>query len=355
MYALVALLGLIATCAASCAPTPSTSARRGRWPVRLRASRSPRSLYTHNWALFFGAGDVPSPGSALLFAGARRRAPPRLCATACSASARSRCCTCRGCRRCSSRPRTPARRGRNAPGYEQISLDATRPAARPHRRSSCCWSAAGAGVVALWRGRGARWTPAGRAPALAVLRRRRRHRRCSPGPSSQLSPAWAKRYLAVAVPPFLLLAARRARRARRARHRRARDRGDAVAGTTRAAREEQRARRRRGDRAEPAPGRPRRLHAARAGAGAAPLPAAGAALRDADRAPCPDLGVTDWRDGVDRLKATSPRATSSRCSTRAARAAARAGQPIIFTLALARAVDRARAPALDRLGGVDAQ
>jgi hypothetical protein len=100
--------------------------------------------------------------------------------------------------------------------------------------------------------------------------------------SSQFSPAWAMRYSPIAVPPFLLLVAAGLANARglgiaRPDHRRVLW-GYDVWPTTRATSAPSRTRS-----AEPVARRRRRLHPARAGAGAAPLPAAGPALRDADR------------------------------------------------------------------------
>ena len=56
-----------------------------RWPVLFGLALAV-ALYTHNWALFFGARDVRRVARAAL-PGARRRAPARGCATARSASA----------------------------------------------------------------------------------------------------------------------------------------------------------------------------------------------------------------------------------------------------------------------------
>ena len=228
------------------------------------------------------------------------------------------------------------------PDYEQITMEAT------HRLlGHTAWLvlvvAAGGGVVALVKaGRGRELTPEGRAVlAVGVV---------AVGTvllawtSSQFSPAWAMRYLAIAVPPFLLLAA--AGLAPRAGSacsacvivamlwgydggRRAKSNVRAVAH---------------GDRAEPGARRRRHLHPARAGAGAAPLPAAGPALRDADRLRH-DVGVTDWRDGVERLRASSAGARPQADAGRAAPgSAARAGHADHLQHGpLERAVDQARA------------
>ena len=104
--------------------------------------------------------------------------------------------------------------------------------------------AAGAGVVALLRGRGrARAARSSRCCSIAVLTI------VLAWLGSQLSPAWANRYLAAAVAPFVLLAAAGLRARRPARARRPRARRGAVGDRRRAGGEEQRARRRRVDRA----------------------------------------------------------------------------------------------------------
>ena len=91
------------------------------------------------------------------------------------------------------------------PNYEQLTMEAT------HRLlGHTAWLvlvvAAGGGVVALLRARrGRQLTAQGRAVAAVGI--------VAVGTlllaygASQLSPAWAMRYLAVAVPPFLLLVA----------------------------------------------------------------------------------------------------------------------------------------------------
>ena len=66
-----------------------------------------------------------------------------------------------------------------------------------------------------------------------------------------------------------------------------------------------------------APGRPRRLHPARAGLRARLLPARRRCATRRSPGRCADAGVTDWRDGVERLERDVGRsATSRRCSTR---------------------------------------
>ena len=99
---------------------------------------------------------------------------------------------------------------------------------------------------------------------------------------SQSSPAWANRYLAVAIPPVPAARHRRARLRAPARRVRARAGRDHVGAGHVAGGEEQRPRDRPHDRPEPRPGRPGHLHPARDDPAAALLPARGPALRDAD-------------------------------------------------------------------------
>ena len=53
MYSLVVLLSLLATVAASCAPTPVDERPARRWPVLFGLALAV-ALYTHNWAIFLG-------------------------------------------------------------------------------------------------------------------------------------------------------------------------------------------------------------------------------------------------------------------------------------------------------------
>src|SRR3954447_2794516 len=148
--------------------------------------------------------------------------------------------------------------------------------------------AAGAGVMALLdRRRGRRLEPEARVTAALVAL----------GAltlvfawlSAQASPAWAVRYLAVALPPLVLLCAAglahagplRPGAGGPARPRRPGGGRGAVGDRRRADGQEQRARGGRGDRADPGARRPGHLDAARADPGAPPLPAARAALRHA--------------------------------------------------------------------------
>ena len=123
--------------------------------------------------------------------------------------------------------------------------------------------------------------------------------------SSQLSPAWANRYLAVALSPLLL----RGRRAGSptpagsvssglivaatwAQATRPRTRRATCAPSPRRSRPSLRAR------------RPRPLHAARAGLGPHYYLPKGVKFATLT-GPVEDIGVTDWRDGTKRLGATS--------------------------------------------------
>ncbi len=202
------------------------------------------------------------------------------------------------------------------PGYEQTSRWRRRTGCSATRRGSCSWSRrAAAWSRSIQAGRGRELTAQGRAVARGRDRSRLGTVLLAYG-ASQFSPAWAMRYLAIAVPPFLLLVAAGLASAR----------GLGILGLVIvvdpvglrrvADDQEQRPRRRRRDRAEPSARRRRRLDPARADAGAAPLPAARAALRDAHR-----LREGRRRDRLARRRraprARAPRsATSSRSSTR---------------------------------------
>ena len=188
--------------------------------------------------------------------------------------------------------RADARRAARRPG----------PAARRRSPQVVLLLAAGAGRRgAARRGAGGARRAGARRAVLALIARRSRV--LLAWLSSQVSPAWATRYLAVALPPFLLLAAGGLAHAGRlglvgagAR------RGDVGAATARRRRRATCARSPQAIAPSLQPRRPRRLHPARAGPGAALLPARRAALRDADRGRVSDVGVTDWRDGVERLR-----------------------------------------------------
>ena len=208
--------------------------------------------------------------------------------------------------------------------------------------------AAGAGVWRCCAARGA--ARRGRSPRCCVIAVRRS---CSPGSASQLSPAWANRYLAAGVAPFLLLAAAGFAHAGRLGLVGARARRRAVGDRRRAGGEEQRARRSREAIAPVAAARrPRRRHAARAGLGArtttcptglryatltGPVP-----RRRRDR-----LARRRRAAGGARRAAARPRAAARRAAARAAARARRADD--LRARALERAVDVARPAAL---GGV---
>ena len=212
MYSLVVLLSMLATTLFLRAYTGDERPAR-RWPVAFGLALA-ATLYTHNWALFLGmAMGIAWLGAAL--PGARRTsAGARLRDGVLGFGADRAALPAVGPRRCCSRPPTPARRGRASPSYEDLTMEAT------HRLlGHTAWLvlvvAAGGGVVALVRaGRGLKLTADGRAVlAVGIV---------AVGTvllayeASQLSPAWAMRYLAIAVPPFLLLVRRRARRRARA-------------------------------------------------------------------------------------------------------------------------------------------
>ena len=201
MYSLVALLSLLATSLYLRAYTVDERPAR-RWPVLFGLTLA-AALYTHNWALFLGMSMfVAWLGLLYLAPAADRRwrlrdgaigfglpallylpwVPTLLFQAAHTGAPWSR-----------------------RPDYEQLTMAAT------HRLlGHTAWLvlvvAAGGGVVALLRaGRGRALTPEGRAvAALGIV---------AVGTlllafgASQLSPAWAMRYLAVALPPFLLLVA----------------------------------------------------------------------------------------------------------------------------------------------------
>ena len=257
----------------------TTRRRRGctRWSRCCRWWRPPRScwpprgacwwlaltllLYTHTWGVFLAAAlGVAWLGRAT--SRARRRA----------ASARPSSSSISHGRRASpSRPSTPARPGRSGPSVPAPALAAALavarrprgdgPAARPgHRR----------GVALAWV-------------------------------ASQVEPAWSPRYLAVLFGPALIALAWRRAAPRWAVA------APAVAGRRLAARrsaggQEQRPRRGRERGGERSRRRPRGLHAARAGARPAPLPAGRRRLPDA-AGHAADPSFTDWRDALPRVRA----------------------------------------------------
>jgi mannosyltransferase len=201
MYSLVVLLSLLATSLYLRAYTVDERPAR-RWPVLFGLALA-AALYTHNWAIFLGAAMFLAWLGLLWLAPAAERAarvrdgalgfglaallyipwvPTLLFQAAHTGAPWSR-----------------------RPGYEDLTMVAT------HRLlGHTAWLvlvvAAGGGVVALVRaGRDRRLTPEGRA-VLAVGIVAVGSVLLAYG-ASQLAPAWAMRYLAVAVPPFLLLVA----------------------------------------------------------------------------------------------------------------------------------------------------
>ena len=170
--------------------------------------------------------------------------------------------------------------------------------------------------------------------------------------ASQVSPAWAARYLAVALPPLLLLVAGGLAHAGRLGLVGALLVALIWAGDGAPTAEEQRARDLGGDRPEPEAGRRRRLHPARADPGAQLLPAARACATRRSGARSTTSASPTGATASTACAATSapqrPRAAARRAAARAADRARRADhqQP----RALAGAVDRARARALDASG-----
>ena len=303
-------------------------------------------LYTHNWALFFGA----ATGLAWLWLLWRADAAERrrlLRTGAARLRRRAAALRCRGSRPRSTRPPTPGRRGRNAPSLAAL---ASVPGADPRRgrRGRASLLAAGAGVVRAAGAAAAR--PARAIVALLVIAVLTI---VLAWLASQLSPAWATRYLAAGVPRRSCCSPRPASRtpagsgspasrsspccgrstARRTEKSNVRDVAEAIAPSL----------------------RPGDLVVATQPEQVSVLDYY---LPDGLRyatltGPVPDVGVTDWRDGVERLERrrrardlrAAARLGAARPAARARRAADLLGQP------LARAVDVARAAAL---GGVAA-
>jgi hypothetical protein len=337
------------------------AARPRRWLIGFAVSLA-AMMYTHNWALFFAlACGVTWLGLLWPRRGAERRALVRDGLL--------------GLRR-------------HAAALRAVDPDAALPG-RPHGRAVvqapddrgarrdvrhmlgyiaqvALLLAAGAGVMALLERReGRRLEPRGTRPrslialgALTLL---------IAWLSSQASPAWAVRYLAVGAAAVVLLCAA----------------GLAHAGasgssgcvvvvlwvTTARRREEQRARDRRGDRAEPAPGDLVDLDRSRSSPGAALLPAAGlryatvwgrcedvggqrlARRRRAARGSTPER---DLEPLLDRCRRGSGSCSSRRSST--TRAAGRRRGPRSCARARSSGPTRARGPALrDRGDRADAR
>ena len=304
MYALVALLG--ADRAARRSGAAFTDRRASARPAavgdRLRRRAGGDALHAQLGAVL-RRGAAGSRGCRCCVARAPASAPRPAPRPAWSASAARSCCTCRGCR-----PRSTRRPHRRAVGGVADRAGAARLA----RACSASYAqvalllVGGAGLAMLSRRHAAGSRAAGRAagvPArvgvltivLAWL-------------ASQVSPAWANRYLAVAVPPLLLAAAAGLAHAGRLGIAGA-DRGGRVWAAT--------ARRTRRATCATSPRRSRR----------ASRPATSSSPRSPSRSPCStttcptgvrfatltgpsrDVGVTDWRDGTERLEATSARAT----------------------------------------------
>ncbi len=201
MYSLVVLLSMLACSLYLRAFTVDERPAR-RWPLAFGLALA-ASLYTHNWALFLGmAMFIAWLGLVALAPRDERRWRLRDGALGFGLAALIYL------------PWVPTLLFQAAhtgapwsrrPDYEQLTMEAT------HRLlGHTAWLvlvvAAGGGVAALVRaGRGRQLTAQGRAVlAIGIV---------GVGSvllaygASQLSPAWAMRYLAVAVPPFLLLVA----------------------------------------------------------------------------------------------------------------------------------------------------
>ena len=234
------------------------------------------ALYTHNWPIFFTVSAARRVGAAVV---ARGQAAPRAscCATACSASA---ACSILYLPWVPTTLYQAAHTGApwaDAPAFSSLlGVPGVLLGRMPQIVLLIC---AGAGLVTLLR-RAARASTAASAAALIILAV------LTPTIAwtmSQASPAWANRYLAVALPPFLLLAAGGLAYARRLGIvglvlvviMWAQDAAPVEKSNVRAVAHEHRP--------EPRARRPRDLHAARDDPGPALLPAGWPALRDADR------------------------------------------------------------------------
>jgi 4-amino-4-deoxy-L-arabinose transferase-like glycosyltransferase len=196
MYALVTLLGLVSTTCWLLAFTPDSERVRRR-PAIGFALAFAAMLYTHNWALFFGA----ATGVAWLWLCWRAHGAERMRLLRTGALAYGGALLLYA-------PWIPntlfqaAHTG--APWSKAPSLAAL--ASVPARMLGevgevAVLLAAGAGVVALLRGRDARSRAIAALLTIGVLTI------VLAWIGSQLSPAWANRYLAAGIAPFLLLAA----------------------------------------------------------------------------------------------------------------------------------------------------
>ena len=274
MYALTVLLSLIAS--AAFARMVAFEDDRRPWAIGFAVAFA-AMLYTHNWALFFGA----ACGAAWLFLLFRARGPERRDLLINGAigfggavllylpwipitlyqAAHTGAPWARGADR-----GQPARRAR----ADARPARADRAAAGGRRRPG--------GPVRAPRGPAVAARPRGRLPARDLG-----HDRAA-GVGRLAGIARVGRPLSrVGGRPAAARRRRRARQRGQARDRRPRGRGRAGRGRHGARRQEQRARSRRRDRAQPGARRPRRLHPARAGAGARVLPAGRPAVRDAHR------------------------------------------------------------------------
>jgi mannosyltransferase len=195
MYALTALLSLVAS--AAFARTFAFAENRRPWAIGFAVALA-AMLYTHNWALFFGA----ACGAAWLFLVARAPAPERRDLLVHGAIAF-------GGALLLYLPWIPitlyqvAHTG--APWAESptvVALLATPGRMLGQFAQVALLLAGGAGLVGLFARRGGRLSPRGRAAAcllaIAVLTL------LLAWVASQISPAWANRYLAATVGPLLL-------------------------------------------------------------------------------------------------------------------------------------------------------
>jgi hypothetical protein len=201
MYSLVVLLSLVATSLFLRAYTGEERPAR-RWPVLFGLALA-TTLYTHNWGVFLGLGmGLAWLGLLYLAPAAERGARLRDGALGFGTTALLYLPWLPTLLFQAAHTGAPWSR---KPAYEDLTIETT------HRLlGHTAWLVlvvgAGGGVVALVRaGRGRRLTSHGRA-VLAVGVVAVATVLLAYG-ASQLSPAWAMRYMAVAVPPFLLLCA----------------------------------------------------------------------------------------------------------------------------------------------------
>jgi mannosyltransferase len=201
MYALVALLALIA-CAAFCRAFTGDDPERARrpWAIALAVTLA-AMLYTHNWALFFGA----ACGAVWLFLVFRAQGPPRrdLLVTGAIGFGGAALLYLPWVPTTLYQAAHTGAPWSNRPDLVDLLGSAGQMLGQFAQIALILCAGAGLGV--LWRRSGGRISPAGRAAAcllaigvltvvLAWL-------------SSQVSPAWASRYLAVGVAPLVLVAA----------------------------------------------------------------------------------------------------------------------------------------------------